>query len=195
MSPDTLLSLRNLVFPPGRQSSNDLERWHQEAFTFSQEESTRFALVQNQGGPCGILASVQAFVIAKLQAMQIRNADGGGALCPSSEALQEAFDESLTDMLRRASMAPRTSSKEFTPTVVIVTATDTSNATLQAGSSASDMEIVSVPAADEGEVQSILSFHNYMIHCRASAPLYSLVSCSICVDIHRDSEIQRHTYT
>ena len=39
--------------------------WKQ-GFFFNPKESLRFGLVQMQGGPCGVLAAVQAHVLAAL---------------------------------------------------------------------------------------------------------------------------------
>ena len=38
--------------------------WRNQAFSFENGvESLKFGLVQNKGGPCGVLAVVQAFII------------------------------------------------------------------------------------------------------------------------------------
>lgn len=65
----TLQSLHELLF--GRLSAQsaqveDIERWHLQGFTFSSALATSFGLTQFKGGPCGVLASVQAFVLYRL---------------------------------------------------------------------------------------------------------------------------------
>ena len=53
-----------LLFPPFLQAG-DVERWCQQGFVFSAFEGTsQFGLVQARGGPCGVLAVVQAYLFA-----------------------------------------------------------------------------------------------------------------------------------
>ncbi|XP_067368662.1 probable ubiquitin carboxyl-terminal hydrolase MINDY-4 isoform X2 [Channa argus] len=40
--------------------------WRNQGFTFSETHDLRYGIVQKKGGPCGILASLQAFVLKKL---------------------------------------------------------------------------------------------------------------------------------
>ncbi|XP_017262508.1 probable ubiquitin carboxyl-terminal hydrolase MINDY-4 [Kryptolebias marmoratus] len=40
--------------------------WMNQGFTFSETDDLRYGIVQKRGGPCGVLASVQAFVLKKL---------------------------------------------------------------------------------------------------------------------------------
>lgn len=78
-----LAPLRALGFPPGTVSAADLERWLSESFSLSasvdaslplsyssesQSASTglRYVLEQRLGGPCGVLAAVQAHMIGHL---------------------------------------------------------------------------------------------------------------------------------
>ena len=44
----------NRDFPPG---------WKNQAFEFSDRDLIKFGLVQHRGGPCGVLAAVQAFIV------------------------------------------------------------------------------------------------------------------------------------
>ena len=44
----------NRDFPPG---------WKNQAFEFNDRDMLKFGLIQHRGGPCGILASVQAFIL------------------------------------------------------------------------------------------------------------------------------------
>ena len=37
--------------------------WKKQAFVFEKSEGLRFGLVQQNGGPCGVLAAVQAHII------------------------------------------------------------------------------------------------------------------------------------
>ena len=44
-------------------AASDVIRWHTQGFVFSNNEGTRFGLVQKHGGPCGVLASVEATLL------------------------------------------------------------------------------------------------------------------------------------
>ncbi|ETO18369.1 hypothetical protein RFI_18903 [Reticulomyxa filosa] len=61
----------------------DVNRWYQQGFEFVSDENMRFGLLQLHGGPCGILASVQGYILREL-----------------------VFDTSLQVQLRNESEAP-----------------------------------------------------------------------------------------
>lgn len=61
--PDTFHELEVLLYRVGLATSSDIDRWHQEGFKFFHSP---FGLHQSKGGPCGILAVVQAEVIREL---------------------------------------------------------------------------------------------------------------------------------
>ena len=63
MDPSYLGKLRELVWPIGTLSANDIQRWHNQGFVFNDELGGRFGLKQSSGGPCGVLAAVQAFMV------------------------------------------------------------------------------------------------------------------------------------
>ena len=48
----------------GNVTSEDMSRWYSQGFVFCEEPA--WGLKQGHGGPCGILASVQAEVIREL---------------------------------------------------------------------------------------------------------------------------------
>lgn len=58
--PNFIKNLYNLTFGTDPDPL-DVERWEKAVFEFSKD--TRFGLVQVQGGPCGILAAVQALIL------------------------------------------------------------------------------------------------------------------------------------
>ncbi|CAM9886479.1 unnamed protein product [Ectocarpus sp. 6 AP-2014] len=53
--------VRELVF--GNPSKRFNDAWREQGFFFCGEEFLRYGLVQAEGGPCGVLAAVQAFVL------------------------------------------------------------------------------------------------------------------------------------
>lgn len=62
LSEGTLAALHSAMFPD-RLGADDVARWFGNGFVFSEYEGTGFGLLQDSGGPCGVLAAVQAFVL------------------------------------------------------------------------------------------------------------------------------------
>ncbi|KAJ3045390.1 hypothetical protein HDV00_010260 [Rhizophlyctis rosea] len=62
----TALALRCLVFPGDRGRATFGEEWKNKGFEFCEREELRYGIVQQKGGPCGLLAAVQAFVLKHL---------------------------------------------------------------------------------------------------------------------------------
>jgi hypothetical protein len=58
-----LFELREVLFGPD-PNETDVDRWHRQGFVFSPE--VKWGLVQVQGGPCGILAPIQAWILDDL---------------------------------------------------------------------------------------------------------------------------------
>jgi hypothetical protein len=83
------------------------ESWSQQGFFFSAEEGLRYGLVQRTGGPCGVLAALQAHIIKWLAAAysSADGADGADTLPawfnPSTEAQRAALIDALADLLWR----------------------------------------------------------------------------------------------
>ena len=42
------------------------EEWKNQGFTFCDLAKLKFGVVQRKGGPCGVLASVQAYILQEL---------------------------------------------------------------------------------------------------------------------------------
>mmetsp|Transcript_35118 Transcript_35118/g.44367 ORF Transcript_35118/g.44367 Transcript_35118/m.44367 type:complete len:492 (-) Transcript_35118:40-1515(-) len=62
---ETANALRKLAFGDERQAFNDA--WQQQGFTFVTEvPELGYGLIQFEGGPCGVMAAVQAFVLKEL---------------------------------------------------------------------------------------------------------------------------------
>ncbi|KAG7488752.1 hypothetical protein MATL_G00038420 [Megalops atlanticus] len=61
---DTATALKEVLFGSSMKCFN--EEWKAQSFTFSDIPGVRYGIVQKKGGPCGVLASVQACVLQKL---------------------------------------------------------------------------------------------------------------------------------
>lgn len=59
-----IASVKRVVYEGGGATDEDMARWYEQGFTFCNNLS--FGLQQSQGGPCGILAAVQAEMIRYL---------------------------------------------------------------------------------------------------------------------------------
>jgi hypothetical protein len=65
ISAQVLKDLNSIIFPPKGKSTFG-EEWLGKGFVFRDEEELKYGLIQLKGGPCGLLAAVQAFVIKNL---------------------------------------------------------------------------------------------------------------------------------
>jgi hypothetical protein len=61
---ETAKSLRMLIF--GNLNQTFTDDWKNQSFNFSDIAKLKFGIVQKKGGPCGVLASVQAYVLKDL---------------------------------------------------------------------------------------------------------------------------------
>jgi hypothetical protein len=61
ISPEQATELKNLLF--GNANRDFPTGWKSQAFEFNDKPDLKFGLVQHKGGPCGILAAVQAFIL------------------------------------------------------------------------------------------------------------------------------------
>ncbi|XP_014901225.1 protein FAM188B isoform X2 [Poecilia latipinna] len=77
--------------------------WKNQGFTFSDTPDLGYGIVQRKGGPCGVLASIQAFFLKKLL---FENADGGDIILqrlrPSSSTRRHCLVLALAEVLWRA---------------------------------------------------------------------------------------------
>ncbi|ETO30004.1 hypothetical protein RFI_07117 [Reticulomyxa filosa] len=65
MDSKTLQRMKDTIW--GKEAeTKDIDRWYQQGFGFVPHEEMGFGLLQLHGGPCGILASVQGFVLREL---------------------------------------------------------------------------------------------------------------------------------
>ncbi|KAM7388196.1 hypothetical protein PAMP_024388 [Pampus punctatissimus] len=77
--------------------------WRNQGFTFSETHDLRYGIVQKKGGPCGVLASVQAFVLKKLLFENIESSNTGlQRLRPSNTTRKKCLVLAAAEILWRA---------------------------------------------------------------------------------------------
>ncbi|XP_022071808.1 probable ubiquitin carboxyl-terminal hydrolase MINDY-4 isoform X2 [Acanthochromis polyacanthus] len=96
--------------------------WRNQGFTFSETHDLRYGIVQKKGGPCGVLASIQAFVLKNLL---FKNPESSNAclqrLRPSNTTRRESLVLALEEVLwrageeKRATVAVNSGRNHFTP--------------------------------------------------------------------------------
>ncbi|XP_060086073.1 probable ubiquitin carboxyl-terminal hydrolase MINDY-4 [Ylistrum balloti] len=64
ISLQTAVNLKTIIFGSANQNFND--EWRHQSFTFCDLPSLKFGIVQKKGGPCGVLAAVQACVLQEM---------------------------------------------------------------------------------------------------------------------------------
>ncbi|XP_061739063.1 probable ubiquitin carboxyl-terminal hydrolase MINDY-4 isoform X2 [Nerophis ophidion] len=133
------VSIRNFATESGRHTSRPMDQhtaselkavllgspikcfsaeWTNQGFTFSETHDLRYGIVQKKGGPCGVLACIQAFVLKKLLFEQ---PDSGQALRPTNAARRQSLTSAVTEVLwragqeTRATLAINTGRNVFTP--------------------------------------------------------------------------------
>ena len=87
---DTLRAITELLWG---NSGQPPPSWHQ-GFFFNSKPSLHFGLVQSQGGPCGVLAGVQAHTLAALYTNS-----GGFNLNPNAMEQKQALVKALANIL------------------------------------------------------------------------------------------------
>ncbi|KAJ3292146.1 hypothetical protein HDU79_001717 [Rhizoclosmatium sp. JEL0117] len=101
--------LRKLVFPgtigggeESRARSSFTEEWRGKGFVFSTNPDLAYGTVQIKGGPCGLLASVQAFVLKHLLFVEKAHNVRLGKLRPGVQQSQTALIDAFTEILWQA---------------------------------------------------------------------------------------------
>ncbi|XP_047418022.1 probable ubiquitin carboxyl-terminal hydrolase MINDY-4 isoform X1 [Sciurus carolinensis] len=98
------------------------EEWKLQSFSFSDIASLRYGIVQNKGGPCGVLAAVQGCVLQKLLFEGESGADRARQLQPSDAHRTRCLALAIADILwragdrRRAVVALASGTEQFSPT-------------------------------------------------------------------------------
>lgn len=96
--------------------------WRNQGFTFSETHELRYGIVQKKGGPCGVLASVQAFVLKKLLFENIESSNTGLLrLRPSNTTRRKCLVSAVAEILwrageeKQATIAVSSGRNHFTP--------------------------------------------------------------------------------
>ncbi|XP_068447868.1 probable ubiquitin carboxyl-terminal hydrolase MINDY-4 [Clinocottus analis] len=97
--------------------------WRNQSFTFSETHDLRYGIVQKKGGPCGVLASIQAFVLKKLLFENVESGNTGlQRLRPSNTTRKKCLALAATEILwrageeKQATIAINSGRNHFTPT-------------------------------------------------------------------------------
>ncbi|XP_066095846.1 probable ubiquitin carboxyl-terminal hydrolase MINDY-4 isoform X2 [Saccopteryx bilineata] len=78
------------------------EEWKLQSFSFNDAASLKYGIVQNKGGPCGVLAAVQGGVLQKLLFEGDGGADPARLLQPSNAHRTHCLALAIADILWRA---------------------------------------------------------------------------------------------
>eukprot|EP00903_Cladosiphon_okamuranus_P016847 g15536.t1 len=89
--------VRDLVFGNASKRFNDA--WREQGFYFCGIDGLRYGLVQAEGGPCGVLAAVQAFL---LEALIFGDSAGCDWRNPKRSQLERSLTSALTSIIWRA---------------------------------------------------------------------------------------------
>ncbi|XP_035508564.1 probable ubiquitin carboxyl-terminal hydrolase MINDY-4 isoform X1 [Morone saxatilis] len=96
--------------------------WRNQGFTFSEMHDLGYGIVQKKGGPCGVLASIQAFVLKKLLFENIKSSDTGlQRLRPSNATRRKCLVLAAAEILwrageeKQATVAINSGRNHFTP--------------------------------------------------------------------------------
>ncbi|KAM8873979.1 putative ubiquitin carboxyl-terminal hydrolase MINDY-4 isoform 2-T2 [Spinachia spinachia] len=97
--------------------------WRNQGFAFSETYDLRYGIVQKKGGPCGVLASMQAFVLKKLLFENVESGNTGLQwLRPSDTTRRTTLASAAAEMLwrageeKQATIAINSGRNHFTPT-------------------------------------------------------------------------------
>ncbi|NXG40937.1 MINY4 hydrolase, partial [Psilopogon haemacephalus] len=92
--------LKNLLF--GSSLSCFSEEWKIQSFTFSNTPQLKYGIVQKKGGPCGVLAAVQACVLQQLIFADSNRNKDPRCLQPSEVHRTKCLTMAIADILWRA---------------------------------------------------------------------------------------------
>lgn len=99
ISLEIAMGLKNLIFGTATASFNP--EWRNQSFSFCDLYQLRYGIVQLKGGPCGVLAAVQGFVLKHLL-FGGKKGDTKKKLQPSSRERTKALTSALSEILWRA---------------------------------------------------------------------------------------------
>ncbi|XP_022794375.1 probable ubiquitin carboxyl-terminal hydrolase MINDY-4 [Stylophora pistillata] len=95
----SFMGLKNLIFGTATASFNP--EWRNQSFSFCDLYQLEYGIVQLKGGPCGVLAAVQGFVLKHLL-FGGKKGDTKKKLQPSSRERTKALTSALSEILWRA---------------------------------------------------------------------------------------------
>ncbi|CAL8309940.1 unnamed protein product [Lota lota] len=97
----TAMALKEVLLGSGSRCFS--AEWRNQGFSFSETQDLRYGVVQKKGGPCGVLASVQACVLQKLL-FEVPNpgSEDLGRLRPSNTVRRHCLVLAAAEMLWRA---------------------------------------------------------------------------------------------
>lgn len=99
ISLETAMGLKTLIF--GNAKASFTPEWRNQSFSFCDLYGLDYGIVQLKGGPCGVLAAVQGFVLKHLL-FGLKKGDIKKKLHPSSRDRTKALASALSDILWRA---------------------------------------------------------------------------------------------
>ncbi|KAK6492096.1 putative ubiquitin carboxyl-terminal hydrolase MINDY-4 [Huso huso] len=94
------VDLKNILFGSSFACFND--EWKIQSFSFNDLPDLRYGIVQKKGGPCGVLASVQACVLQKLLFEETSSSNGSIRLQPSKSNRSKKLAVALANIVWRA---------------------------------------------------------------------------------------------
>ncbi|KAF7668340.1 hypothetical protein LDENG_00020530 [Lucifuga dentata] len=101
MDQHTATELKDVLF--GSSLNCFSVEWRNQGFAFSETHDLRYGIVQKKGGPCGVLASIQAFFLKKLLFENIESSMTGlQRLRPSNTTRRKCLVLALAEILWRA---------------------------------------------------------------------------------------------
>ncbi|XP_056132879.1 probable ubiquitin carboxyl-terminal hydrolase MINDY-4 [Lampris incognitus] len=116
----TAVALKDVLL--GSSSSCFSGEWRSQGFTFSEVPHLRYGIIQNKGGPCGVLASVQACVLKILLFEDVKSSSTDlQRLRPSNATRRQSLVSAVAEILWRAggetqaTVAVNSGSNHFTP--------------------------------------------------------------------------------
>ncbi|XP_067824395.1 probable ubiquitin carboxyl-terminal hydrolase MINDY-4 [Heptranchias perlo] len=114
------IQLKNLLF--GSSFCCFAEEWKIQSFTFNELPDLKYGIVQKKGGPCGVLAAIQACVLQKLVFEDVASSSNETMeLQPSNAQRSQSLALAIANILwragdrRRAVVALSTGRQQFIP--------------------------------------------------------------------------------
>jgi ubiquitin carboxyl-terminal hydrolase MINDY-3/4 len=101
LSAQVMGGIKKLMYENGGATDEDISRWYNQGFIFC--ESPSFGLRQGNGGPCGILAVVQAEILKfAIFSNSVENVGVSKLPTPQTNEVQRMFANACSSILARA---------------------------------------------------------------------------------------------